>query len=60
MLERDFAGPAYSDQDLVFADPLGAPVHPQRLAGWFAKHRRAAGIPTGTLHVLRHPRRPWS
>lgn len=21
---------------------------------WLAKHRKAAGIPTGTLHVLRH------
>jgi integrase len=54
MLERAFAGDAYVDGDLVFADELGGPIHPQRLTEWFRKHREAAGIPTGTLHVLRH------
>ena len=38
----------------MFADPLGAPIHPQRLTGWFSDHRKAAGIPTGSLHTLRH------
>jgi integrase len=54
LLERDFASPAYVDRDLVFADALGGPIHPNSLTAAFAKHRRAAGIPTGTLHVLRH------
>jgi integrase len=54
LLERDFAGPAYEDRDLVFADPLGGPVHPQRLSVQFKRHRQAAGIPAGTLHILRH------
>jgi integrase len=27
-LERDLAGPAYADQDLVFADELGGPILP--------------------------------
>ena len=54
LLERDFAGPAYTDQDLVFADQLGGPIHPQRLTEWFSEHRKAAGLPTGSLHVLRH------
>ena len=54
LLERDFAGPAYVDRDLVFADSLGGLIHPQRLTEWFRKHRKAAGIPTGTLHTLRH------
>jgi integrase len=53
-LERDLAGPAYTDGDLVFCDELGRPIHPQRLTQWFGKLRRAAGIPTGSLHVLRH------
>jgi integrase len=53
-LERDLAGPAYDDGDLVFADELGAPIHPQRLTQWFGKHRKAAGIPSGHLHTLRH------
>jgi integrase len=54
MLERDFAADAYRDQDLVFADELGGLIHPQRLTQWFGEHCKAAGIPTGTLHVLRH------
>jgi integrase len=54
LLERDFAGPAYVDADLVFADELGGPIHPQRLTRWFGGHRKAAGIASGTLHTLRH------
>jgi integrase len=54
LLERAFAGEAYVDTDLVFADELGGSIHPQRLTATFGKHRKAAGIPTGTLHVLRH------
>jgi integrase len=38
----------------VFADELGGPIHPQRLTECFGKHRKAAGIPMGTLHILRH------
>jgi integrase len=54
LLERDFAGAAYVDHDLVFANQLGQPIHPKTLTAAFANHRRAAGIPVGTLHVLRH------
>jgi hypothetical protein len=54
LLERDFAGPAYSDRDLVLADELGGPINPQGLTESFAEHRKAAGIPTATLHTLRH------
>jgi integrase len=54
LAERTFAGPAYVDADLVFADELGSPVHPQHLTWRFAQLREAAGIPSGTLHVLRH------
>ena len=54
ILARAFAGDAYVDADLVFADELGGPVHPQRLTQWFGEHRKAAGIPSGSLHVLRH------
>ncbi len=54
LLERQLAGEAYDDRDLVFCDELGGPVHPQRLTEWFRRHRKAAEIPTGTLHVLRH------
>ncbi len=54
LLERDLAGPAYDDHDLVFCDELGRPIYPTRLTELFAKHRKGAGIPTGSLHVLRH------
>ena len=54
LAERAFAGPAYVDHDLVFADALGRPIHPQRLTEAFGKARKAAGLATGTLHVLRH------
>jgi integrase len=54
ILERDLAGPAYDDGDLAFCDELGAPLRPQALTKLFAAKRRAAGIPTGSLHVLRH------
>jgi integrase len=54
LLERTVAGDAYRDGDLVFCDPLGDPIHPQRLTEWFGQHRKAAGLPTGTLHTLRH------
>jgi hypothetical protein len=37
-----------------FCDELGGAIHPQRLTQWFREHRDAAGIPTGTLHTLRH------
>jgi integrase len=38
----------------VFADELGGLIYPQRLTDWFAAHRKAAGIASGSLHVLRH------
>src|SRR3954471_15505390 len=54
LLERDFAGPAYTDRDLLFGDPLGAPIQPRRLGEHFHRHYEAAGIPPGTLHTPRH------
>ena len=53
-LERGLAGEAYDDRDLVFCNQLGGAIHPQVLTATFARHRKAAGIPTGTLHILRH------
>jgi integrase len=53
-LERALAGDAYQDADLVFADELGGSIYPQRLTEVFLRHRAAAGLTSGTLHVLRH------
>ena len=52
--ERETAGDLYGDQDLVFANELGQPIGPQRLTDRFAALRKAAGIASGSLHVLRH------
>jgi integrase len=54
LAERDLAADAYEDLDLVFADELGRPIHPDQLSKLFKRHRKAAGIPTGSVHVLRH------
>jgi integrase len=54
LLERDLAGDAYDDRDLVFCNELGEPIWPERLTDWFREHRKAAKISTGSLHVLRH------
>lgn len=54
LAERAFAGEAYVDGDLVFADELGGRIHPHRLTSWFGGLRKAAAISTGTLHTLRH------
>jgi integrase len=54
LLERDFAADAYRDQDLVFCDPLGGPIRPEALSRLFTRYRKAAGIPSGVLHTLRH------
>lgn len=54
LLERDFAGDAYDDQDLVFCNRLGGPIRPEALSRAFTRHRKAAGIPTGSMHTLRH------
>ncbi len=54
LVERALAGDAYADSDLVFADALGGHIRPNALTDWFAEHRKGAGLPTGTLHILRH------
>jgi integrase len=54
ILERTVAGPAYQDHDLVFCDGLGRPIYPETVSNWFVRHRKAAGVPMGSLHVLRH------
>jgi integrase len=53
-LERDLAGPAYEDHDLVFCDELGRPLYPGTVSRTFVRHRTAAKVPVGSIHVLRH------
>jgi integrase len=54
LVERALAGTAYEDGDLVFCDELGCPIEPQKLTDAFRRLRKAAKIPTGSLHILRH------
>jgi integrase len=54
LLEQSFAGDVYEQGDLVFCTQIGRPIHPTRLTERFRKLRKAAGLPTGSLHVLRH------
>ena len=54
LAERDAAGDAYQDHDLIFCDQLGGLVNPQRLTEQFNALRRAAAIRPGRLHDLRH------
>ena len=53
-MERAIAGDVYDDRDLVFAREAGAITSPTELSRMFPKLRREAGIPTGSLHVMRH------
>jgi integrase len=53
-VERALAGTAYQDGDLVFCNEVGAFIHPQKLTAAFTRLRKAAKIPMGTLHLLRH------
>jgi integrase len=54
LLERDFAGEAYIDSDLVFADELGGSIHPNRLTELHATLAEDANVPAIRFHDLRH------
>lgn len=48
------AGKAYQDQALVFADAVGEPIKPQRIAPRFKRFVKRAGLPPLRFHDLRH------
>jgi integrase len=53
--ERVAAGPAWEgDDELLFVDELGRPIHPARMTKLLAARARAAGLPPIHLHALRH------
>jgi integrase len=52
--ERLVLGSAYQDDDLVFCQPDGTPVHPDSLSGFFERLVAAADVPRIRLHDLRH------
>lgn len=54
LVEREAAGDAYIDRDLIFADELGGVIYPPRLTKLFNRLRDAAAIRPGRLHDVRH------
>ena len=54
LLEQAFAGEAYEQGDLVFCNELGRPIYPGDLTARFRRLRKASGLSSGSLHVLRH------
>lgn len=53
-LDRADWAEAYTDDDLVFARPDGAPLRPEKVLRRFQALSAAAGLPKCTLHDLRH------
>jgi len=47
-------GTSYNDLGLIFADPLGGPLHPNTLRYRFLRLVKEAGVPQLRLHDLRH------
>jgi integrase len=53
--ERLRSGPQYLDTaGLVFTQPDGSPIHPERFSSWFKQHCRRSGLPLIRLHDVRH------
>jgi integrase len=52
--ERLQVGPDYTDHGLVFAEPDGAPIHPDRFRERFEHRVARSGLPRIRFHDLRH------
>jgi integrase len=52
--DRLKVGPDYRDQDLVFAEPDGSPVHPDKFRKRFETRIGRSGLPPIRFHDLRH------
>lgn len=52
--EKLVAGPVWIDEDLVFCDELGGPLHPDRFTRAFGAAVRRSGMRSIRLHDLRH------
>jgi len=51
---KDFLGEGYQDHGLVFCHEDGKPLHPDSVTKRFARLVRDSGLPTITVHGLRH------
>lgn len=52
--EKLLLGVGYDDQDMVFAEPDGKPIHPKAMSWYFVRDIAKADVPTIRLHDLRH------
>ncbi|SRR6266704_515932 len=52
--ERMPIGPRYIDSGLVFVNPDGSGITPNRLSIWFRSAAKRSGLPAIRLHDLRH------
>ena len=54
LVDCSLMGDAYQDQDLVFADGDGTPIHPRSFSRAFVDHVKRVGVRRIRLHDLRH------
>lgn len=54
LAEQALAADLYQHDDLVFPDEIGRVTHPNAISNQFVIRRKGAGIPVGSVHVLRH------
>jgi len=52
--ERQVAGDAWQDHDLIVTTSLGTPLNPSNVTRSFERLRKAADLPKLTVHGLRH------
>ncbi len=52
--EREAWGPTWEDHGLVFTQPNGRPIDPDRFTKLFRRLAKRAGLPAIRLHDLRH------
>jgi integrase len=52
--ERLAAGPAYQDSGYIVTDPLGNPLHPETVSGYWDRVVASAGVRRIRLHDARH------
>jgi integrase len=53
-LAERLAAPVWHDSDLLFTTEIGTMLEPRNVLRWFKKLATAAGVPSTTLHTLRH------
>lgn len=54
MEERLFCGPGWEETGLVFVQPDGSAIHPDRITKLFDRAVRESGLPRIRLHDIRH------